>query len=206
MNDADARRRFLWLTVAGGALVCAIVVFSLIAPGSPSTPGPDLQVSPQATGGEAGATQEADAGDGSRPGFSLGLGGMASLAWRLGLVAVVMAGAIIGLRWWARKSGAPSSTTGFLRVLDTLAISNGRTIHLVALGRRVIVIGATAQQMAFLNELTVEEADEVRSRGEAPAEGPLTGFTAELLQSFSRQATRSRAGAPTREALAGEDR
>jgi flagellar biogenesis protein FliO len=208
VNDSEARRRLLWLVAIGGALVCAIVFVSLAAPKAPASEGPDLQpalASGQADATDPAGTVETDTGT-SRPGFSLGLGGAASLAWRLGLVAVVMGGAIVGLRWWARKSGAPSSTTGFLRVLDTLAISNGRTIHLVALGKRVIVVGATAQQLGFLNELSEDESREVLAHSEPQAGISLSGFTSELLQSFNRQSARSREHADIHETLVAEER
>ncbi|MDZ7729043.1 MAG: flagellar biosynthetic protein FliO [Dehalococcoidia bacterium] len=58
------------------------------------------------------------------------------------------------MRWWAGKSTGPRSSTGFLRVVDTLSVGNGRTIHLVALGERIIVVGATQQSLSYLNELS----------------------------------------------------
>jgi flagellar biogenesis protein FliO len=208
VNDSEARRRFLWLTAIGGALVIAIVFISVAAPGAPAGDGPDLR-----PGASEAAPVAADAvGTASdtpgedRPGFSLGLGGAASLIWRLALVAIVMVVAIAGLRWWAKKAGAPASTTGFLRVLDTLAISNGRTIHLVALGKRVIVVGATAQQLGFLNELTLEESREVLTQAESDAASSLSGFTAELIQSFTRQAARARGSADIHEIVTSEER
>ena len=110
------------------------------------------------------------------------------LAWRLALVALVIAGAVVGLRWWGRKAMSPRSTTGFVRIVDTLAISNGRTIHLVALGNRVIVVGATAQQLAYLNELTGEESDDVLARLARNDETTnISGFAAEPFQSLRKE-------------------
>jgi len=208
VSNSEARRRFLWLTAIGGALVIAIVFISVAAPGAPAGDGPDLKpgASEDVSGASDALPTATDTPGEDRPGFSLGIGGAASLIWRLALVAVVMLVAIVGLRWWAKKAGAPASSTGFLRVLDTLAISNGRTIHLVALGERVIVVGATAQQLGFLNELTEDESRQVLTRSESDAAASLSGFTAELLQSFTRQASRARGSGGINEIVASEDR
>ncbi|MEJ5221013.1 MAG: flagellar biosynthetic protein FliO, partial [Tepidiforma sp.] len=124
---------------------------------------------------------------GTEAGFSLGPGDLISLGWRLGLVALIIGGSIVGLRWWARRMAAPASTTGFLRVVDTLPISSGRTIHLLALGDRVIAIGATPQQITMLEALTPEEAERVLAAADAKNDPlPLGDFAAQLLESLRR--------------------
>ena len=190
MNSEDGRKRILWLAAIGGVLVLAIVFISVAAPEPTSGTQNDFRINPESTAIEDGdATQAGDTGDsGDRPGFSLSAGGTVSLVWRLGLVALVIAGAVVGLRWWGRKAMAPRSTTGFIRVVDTLAISNGRTIHLVALGVRVIVVGATPQQLAYLNELTSDESGDVLARLARNDEATnISGFAAELFQSLRRE-------------------
>ncbi|WP_322795803.1 flagellar biosynthetic protein FliO [Tepidiforma sp.] len=176
MNDPAARRRITWLVVIGGCLLLAVLVISFAAP-DPSPASPTL------VPGDAAPAEPASSG------FSLGPGALASLAWRLALVVIVIAGSIIGLRWWARRMAAPRSTTGFLRVVDTLPIANGRTIHLLALGDRVIAIGATAQQITTLNELTPEEAARVLAEAERASPAPLGEFAAQLLESLRRHQT-----------------
>jgi flagellar biogenesis protein FliO len=183
LNDREGRKRILWLAAIAGVLVCAILFISLAAPGSPGADPNELTITP---GSDAGAGAEEAESD--PPGFSLSAGGAVSLMWRLGLVVLVIAGAVVGLRWWGRKAMAPRSTSGFLRIVDTLAISNGRTIHLVALGDRVIVVGATSQQLAYLNELTTDEADDVLSRMAHDEQATsLGGFAAELFQSLRKE-------------------
>jgi flagellar biogenesis protein FliO len=88
-------------------------------------------------------------------------------------------------------------------VVDTLAISNGRTIHLVALGDRVIAVGATAQQLTLLNELTEEEAATVLTENPRDAEQPLAAFAAELFQSMRRGGRQNRPG--SRQTITGDD-
>ena len=120
----------------------------------------------------------------SGSGFSLGGGPAVSLAWRLGLVAVIIAVSIVGLRWWGKRTSGPRSTTGFIKVVDTLAISNGRMIHLVALGDRVIAVGATTQQLTFLNELSDDESMKVLTMQPQGGDQPLAAFASELFQSM----------------------
>jgi flagellar biogenesis protein FliO len=190
MNSDEGRRRILWLAAIGGVLILAIVFISVAAPKPTSGTAEDFRITPETvTATDTGAQNAATGVDTSNaPGFSLSAGGAVSLAWRLALVALVIAGAVVGLRWWGRKAMSPRSTTGFVRIVDTLAISNGRTIHLVALGNRVIVVGATAQQLAYLNELTGEESDDVLARLARNDETTnISGFAAELFQSLRKE-------------------
>ncbi len=201
MNDPRARKRLLWLAAIGGVLLLALLFIALVAP-SPGAAGTPV-VRPAETTAGASATPAPEASASQPSGFSLGGGDLISLAWRLGLVALIIGGSIVGLRWWGKRTMGPKSETGFLRVVDTLAIGNGRTIHLVALGERVITIGATAHQVSFLNELTTEESDRVLALAPRGSEQSLSGFAAELFQSFRSE---SRPGAPSRHrASLGED-
>lgn len=197
MNSEDGRKRILWLAAIGGVLVLAIVFISIAAPEPNAGAGDDVRITPDSAIEEDSSPTTVDEVGEDRPGFSLSAGGAVSLIWRLGLVALVIAGAVVGLRWWGSKAMAPKSTTGFLRVIDTLAISNGRTIHLVALGDRVIVVGATAQQLAYLNELSGDESDDVLSRlSRNDQTNNVSGFAAELFQSLKRE-NRNRDSAAT---------
>jgi flagellar biogenesis protein FliO len=104
------------------------------------------------------------------------------------------------LRWWGKKTSGPRSTTGFLKVIDTLAVGNGRTIHLVALGDRVIAVGATTQQLTLLNELTDDEATRVLAMAPKEGDQPLAAFATELFQSMRGTKRLER-----RETVIGED-
>lgn len=187
MNDPKTRKKLLWAAVLGGVMLCSLVFITTLAPqGEPVADSPVIRTNDQ---GEIFLTDEAAPADRSEedsPGFSLGGGELVSLAWRLALVAVIIAVSIAGLRWWGKKTAGPKSTTGFLRVVDTLAISNGRTIHLVALGDRVIAVGATAQQLTLLNELTEDEASRVFADAAQPDETPLGQFAAQLFEQMKR--------------------
>lgn len=182
MNDPAARRRLTWLLAIGGALLVAVLFISIAAPARRDPPSPTLV--PQ-------NTTDQPAVEPPQSGFSLGPGDLASLGWRLGLVVIVIAGSIVVLRWWARRIAAPRSTTGFLRVVDTLPIGSNRTIHLLALGERVIAIGATQQQITMLETLTPEEAAHVLTLARAQSEPlPLGEFAAHLIESLRRHERR----------------
>ena len=184
MNDPRQRNRVMWGAGLGGAVILVLLLLPRLFPSSaPGDASPVLR--PIGAEAEVAAVQEdavvEDAADG---GFSLGGGELVSLAWRLGLVALVIAVAVLGLRWWGRKASSPRSITGFVRVIDTMALSNGRTLHLVALGGRVIVVGATTQQLTLLSELSAEESDEVLSGASGSEERTVGAFAEELLRSF----------------------
>lgn len=188
MNDPASRRRLTWLVAIGGALLIAVLCISFAAPAPREAAGPTLVPAAE----DASPSPVEAPADGA--GFSLGPGDLLSLGWRLVLVAAVIGGSIVGLRWWARRMAAPRSTTGFLRVVDTLPIANGRTIHLLALGDRVIAIGATAQQITMLEALTPEEAASVLAAADARRDPlPIGDFAAQLLESLRRRESRAAA-------------
>jgi flagellar biogenesis protein FliO len=203
LNDPRQRKRLIWLGGLGAVLVASLVFISLFAPSAhPGDGEPALHpttvagaYTTAAAGTRTGATEEG--------GFHFGGGDALSLVLRLALVAVIIGISIAGLRWWGRRTSGPRSTTGFLRVLDTLAISNGRTIHLVALGERVIAVGATAQQLTLLNELTEDEAARVQTAlPPAGADTQLATFATELFHSMRGSARRSQDA--RRESVIGE--
>ncbi|MCC6388615.1 MAG: flagellar biosynthetic protein FliO [Dehalococcoidia bacterium] len=205
MKTPENRRRLAWIGALCVALIAAVVFISAMAPRPPAEDGPSLRPADNATvatAGTANATAKDSDGGG---GFSLGGGEAASLILRLGLVAIIIAGSIAGLRWWGKRTAGPRSTSGFLRVVDTLAISNGRSIHLVALGDRVIAIGATAQQLSLLNELTDDEAAQVRTMTAQDPTQPLATFATELFQSM-RGLQRPGARPSRNESVIGEPR
>ena len=200
MNDPRQRKKLMWALALGATLLVSLLFIAMLAP-SNAPADPVIRVA--GAGGAPGATPAAASGG---SGFSLGGGQLVSLAWRLALVAVIIGVSILGLRWWGKKTAGPRSTTGFIKVVDTLAISNGRTIHLVALGDRVIAVGATAQQLSLLNELTEEEAARVLASVPQPSDQPLAAFAAELFQSMRRGGAQARRpGAQDRPATVAAD-
>lgn len=205
MNDPKTRKKLLWIAALVGVLLCSLLFVSAFSPS-----GPTAAESPRIVTSASGELlldsledSRASTESAGSSGFSLGGGQIVSLAWRLALVVIIIAASIAGLRWWGKKTQGPRSTTGFLRVVDTLAISNGRTIHLVALGDRVIAVGATTQQLTLLNELTEDEATRVNADLARPSEQPISQFAAQLFEQMKRSTGR---GTPTRsEMVIGEE-
>ncbi|MGE0600536.1 MAG: flagellar biosynthetic protein FliO [Dehalococcoidia bacterium] len=190
MNDPKNRKKLLWALALGGVMLCSLVFITTLAPKGNNSVA-DSPVIRTNENGQIFLTDSAtptttDTPEAGSSGFSLGGGQLVSLAWRLALVIIIIAVSIAGLRWWGRKTQGPKSTTGFLRVVDTLSISNGRTIHLVALGDRVIAVGATAQQLTLLNELTEDEASRIFEESARPDEQPLSQFAAQLFDQMKR--------------------
>ncbi len=185
MNDEGKRKRLLWIAALGGVFLLALAFISLFAPPRGTTGAPVIR--PESAASQSAVDATAPPSTDAKPasgGFSLGGGQLVSLAWRLALVVIIIAVSIVGLRWWGKRTAGPRSTTGFIRVIDTLAIGTGRTIHLVAMGDRVIAVGATPQQLSLLNELSDEDAASILSRTAQPADQPLANFASELFQSM----------------------
>ncbi len=161
------RRRLVWIAGVAGVLVLLLVVLTAALPsGDEEAP---LAVAPPAIT-PANVPQE-PVGT-SAGGFSFGLGEGFSLAWRLGLVAAVLGGAVVALRWWGRRLSAPASQTGLLRIADTLALGSGRTIHLLEAGDRVFIIAATSQHIGLIGELDRAAATAALANGETTKAAP----------------------------------
>lgn len=200
---SSGNSRLLWVILAASVVIGLLFLLpTILSSSNPITAGPDIV--PETLADPADETPASLTTGTGR--FSMGPGDLFSLAWRLGLVAIIVALAVIGLRWWGRKTSGPSSTTGFLRVVDTLAISNDRTLHLVALGNRVITIGATQQQISFLNELTSDESEDVLARADETAPSSFAGFADELMRSLRREQPRETPGHDVTNTIIGEDR
>lgn len=185
MSESANRKRLLWILALGGVLVLAVAFVSFLAPSGDTATEPVIRpLSAQSQDATTRLLAPSQSAQDESSGFSLGGGQLVSLGWRLALVVIIIAASIVGLRWWGKKTAGPRSATGFIRVVDTLAISNGRTIHLVALGDRVIAIGATAQQLTLLDELPADAAAGILEGASRPAEQPLATFATELFNSM----------------------
>ncbi len=198
MNKPESRRR--WIFMGGfGVLILAGLLFITAMGGGNGQEAAGVSIRPGAD--VPSTTQVApDAPAGS--GFSLSGGEAVSLAWRLILVAVIIGAAVFALRWWGKRAASPRSVSGFLRVVDTLAISNGRSIHLVALGDRVIAVGATANQLTLLSELLDEESAQVLDMA-SEKQGPALGnFAVDLFRVMKANANR---GNTRRDTVIGEE-
>jgi flagellar biogenesis protein FliO len=167
--EQQLRRRVTWLAIAVGVLLALLLLVATLPRGGRSEP--SLAVAPP-TAAEAEVDSAAPATEPTAGGFSLGLGDAVSLAWRLGLVALVLGGAVVALRWWGRRLSAPTSQSGLLRIADTLPLGSGRTIHILEAGDRVYVIGATPHHVSLIGEVDRLHAAEALREGRSRATFP----------------------------------
>ncbi len=96
------------------------------------------------------------------------------LGLRLGLVLLAIWGAIVAMRWWVRRqAGASDTTARRLELLETRSLGPNRALHLVRVGGRAVLIGATTERISAL--LAVDDPAEVERLlevEEVPGAGP----------------------------------
>lgn len=122
---------------------------------------------------------------------SFGVGDWLNLGLRLALVIGVIWAAVHGMRWYVRRMNRGGSRGGLraLEVLETHTLGPNRTLHLVRLGDRAVLVGATQERITQL--LTVDDPEEFKRIVETPDDEddltPLThkARTAPALSVFS---------------------
>ena len=115
----------------------------------------------------------AAAGDGV---IGAGVGGYDVWDWiglglRLGVVLLVIWGAVVAMRWYLRRAGGVGAGGGGrqLQVLETRALGPNRALHLVRLGSRAVLLGVTRERINQL--LEIEDPGEVERLTMAAAGG-----------------------------------
>jgi len=91
---------------------------------------------------------------------SFGIGDWMNLGVRLALVVAVIWAAVHAMRWYVRRMNRGTSRNGLraLEVLETHVLGPNRTLHLVRLGDRAVLVGATQERITQL--LTVDDPEE----------------------------------------------
>lgn len=94
---------------------------------------------------------------------------------KLALVIGLLYGTLLALRWLQRRHhGRLNDAAGAtIRVLETVGLTPGRSLHLVTVGEKTLLIGATDHQLSVLTEI----ADAT-----VPLREEETAFDAELRQ------------------------
>lgn len=77
----------------------------------------------------------------------------ADLAVKLAFVIALIYGVIAALRWMQRHKLSSMSNSNAIHVLETTGLAPGRTLHLVEVGHKTLLIGATDHQLTLLTEL-----------------------------------------------------
>lgn len=191
----DIARNRTILTVAAAI---AIILGLLLLGGSPSaaTPAPP-RVDQASTDGRA-DVNEGDAGQyvirdyaefRDNPVADLPssdwLGLLMGMLVKLALVIAVFYAAVWGLRRYLLQGRSPALVRKPVSVLGAQNLSPSRTVYILEIGRKVLVVGATQTQMSLLAEVTDPDAvDELRALN---AGHPSVDQFSSLLNSAVRQ-------------------
>lgn len=151
----QAKTNPIWwiaLVVIGAALM---LVLKQVSPApSPTTP---PETTPAATAQpylaeynpDAGPLFEAKEETDNRSGWEISIDVILKLGIVLGLVFVAMH----GLRWLQRHRHQNVSGGATINVLETTGLTPGRSLHLVVVGEKTLLLGATDHQISVLAEL-----------------------------------------------------
>ncbi len=136
---------------------------------------------------------------GALDGVGGGVGGYDAGDWlglglRLGLVLLIVWGVVMAMRWYVRRmSGVTSGGGGRqLQVLETRALGPNRSLHLVRLGGRAVLLGVTPERINQL--LEIDDPDEVERLSVAitqaePRPGSLRAIVGGLGHTIARLRT-----------------
>ncbi len=90
-------------------------------------------------------------------GWQVGLGVIGSLA----LVVVAIYGTLWGIKVFLLGKGSVRSRAGLIRIWESTHLSPNRTLHLVEVGERLLLLGATDSQVNLLAELDRDAIEEL---------------------------------------------
>ncbi len=118
----------------------------------------------------AGAQEPLPSGPGPGGLAGYGFGDWVGLIVRLGLVLLVVWGAIVAMRWYSRRMNGPGGSTRHLQVLESRALGANRSLHLIRLGGRAVLIGVTPERINALLEIAdPEEVERLAAELDEPA-------------------------------------
>lgn len=152
------RPRGRWLGIGIAVLVVGVLI--IIAGGS--------QTSPSAAGVEtAGSSMPSSAPPAPAV---ISTGTALALTVKVGIVAALLGGSLWLLRRYAGVSARAGGRSGAVYVADTIPLAQGRALYVLDVGDRALVIGATAQQIALVGEVTdAATLEKLRTPPERPA-------------------------------------
>jgi|GEM_PF-2894156 len=123
------------------------------------------------------------------------------LVLTLGVIVVVIVGAIWMLKWVMARRWAGKVQNHPIRVLDRIQLAPKQSLNVVAVGERVILLGVTETGISFLTELSPAEKGQLlhSATGETGFKSTLGEAKARMHQVFSQVRT----ALPGRTASAG---
>jgi flagellar biosynthetic protein FliO len=106
----------------------------------------------------------------------------------LGLVVVVLIiGVLYAVARRAQRGRPPSNRGGAVEVIDTTALSTTRQLHLVKVGDRVLLLGATDQMITRLESFDHDDAIDQGLITEPPLPGEVEPSVARAVQGQTPQ-------------------
>ncbi len=84
-----------------------------------------------------------------RPFWQIG----ADMGLKLLLVIGLVYATLAGLKWLQKGKNTSGTGGATIQVLETVGLAPGRTLHLVVVGEKTLLIGATEQQVGLITEL-----------------------------------------------------
>lgn len=157
-----ARRPVVWL--AGLSLLAILAADAWLKFRTPNTASPGLAV-----------------GGGSQPDLFGNMGLAVTVTIDLALVIALIYGSLFLLRRW--QGGWFSPAKKHITLIETTRLSPRQALHLVRVGERVLLVGATDQTVALLSEVTLSPEAQAAPAKIAPA-SPL--FAATLDQALNQ--------------------
>jgi flagellar biosynthetic protein FliO len=109
--------------------------------------------------------------EGKGEGFGSPVRYFLSVVFYLILLTAMIWGVVWALKRYGGKSSVlaalagmrTSSGRGSMRILETLSLSQGRALHLIQIGEKILVVGATAQSVALIAEIAdAQEAEAIK--------------------------------------------
>lgn len=104
----------------------------------------------------------------------MGPWGYLGLVFNLGLVLVAIWAAVMAMRWYVRRMNGEVGGARQLQVLESRALGPNRSLHLVRLADRAVLLGVTADRINAL--LTVDDPVEVERMVAAASAGSTSGL------------------------------
>lgn len=190
----DIKRNRIVLT---SVAVVAIIIGLLLVGGLPTSGAPTVSPGGPAVAGQNGGASGQreqflvrDYTDLSREPMSdlpssdwLGL--VAGMVLKLGFVVALIYVSIRALRHYVGRSKAAAPAKKPLHVLGSMNLAPNRTVYLLEVARKVLVVGATPGQMSLLTEVTDGEAiEELRLLA---ADSPPADQFSSILSAFTRR-------------------
>lgn len=198
----EPRRRLALF--AGGGLLLVLLIAAQGALEQATAPGPPPAATPAAGADAALPDYRAFATTPAEPPWWLVLSG---LTLKLGLVLLLIYATVWLLRrYLGRPAGAPAATSA-LRLVQSLPLGQQQQIHLIEIGDRLLVVGATPQHLTLLGEIDDSAAvSELRLQAGQHPGPPPRPFTEHLAAAVPPPAATPAPPTPARPARAAPPR